>query len=158
MKKRGPRTAVQIPSGKHPKSLSPTTLNKQPHTTYSADPMKMTPSWRIALAQIVDPWGWHGLDADGLMSIRVKLSEYEAKTWNEILVKQCHFNHRIECHKLCREAQNRLAELGLDDIEQLISLRLGSCERVWGILNYNVLDLLWWDPDHLVYPVFKQHT
>lgn len=120
--------------------------------------MKMTPSWRVNLAQVVDPWGWHALDESGMRNIKAKLSEYEVKTWNEILVKECSRNHRIECHKLCKQAQDKLAELGLDDVEQLISLRVGARERVWGILNNSVLDLLWWDPDHLVYPVSLRHT
>jgi hypothetical protein len=158
MKRKGPKTIVPVISGKHPTSLLQTTRNKLPQTAFAEDAMKMTPSWRVALAQVVDPWGWHSLDAEGLMSIRVRLSEYEAKTWNQILVKECYRNHRIECYKLCKEAKDRLAELGLDDLELLVSLHLSARERLWGILNHNVLDLLWWDPDHLVYPVFKQHT
>jgi hypothetical protein len=84
--------------------------------------------------------------------------EYEAKTWSQKLIKEAYRNHRIECHMLCKEAQDRLAELGVDDVEQLVSYHLSARESVWGILNHNVLDLLWWDPDHLVYPAFKQHT
>jgi hypothetical protein len=158
MKPKGPKSTVQVSNAKQPKSLLPTTRSKVPQTIYVDDAMRMTPSWRIALAQVIDPWGWHNLDASEIRSIHTKLAQYEAKTWNEILVKENKLNHRIECHKLCKDAREKLAELRLDDVEQLVSLHLGARERVWGILSHNVLDLLWWDPEHLVYPVFKRYT
>jgi len=157
-KDKGPKSLVPSAVEKHPVSIQQVNRSKIPQTKYSDDVMKMTPSWRVTLLQVADPWGWHNLNADELRSVHTRLREYEAKTWSHILINECYRNHRIECHKLCKDARERLSELHLDDLEQLISLRLSSRERVWGILENNVLSLLWWDPEHLVYPVFKHNT
>jgi len=152
------KAVVQATAGKNPKSLPSEAPSKIPKTTYIEDAMKMRPSWRISLVQTVDPWGWHLLTREELEEIRVKLCEYESKTWSEILVRGSYWNHLIECYKLCKEARDRLGDLQLDDLEQLVSLRLGAKQRVWGILDHNILHILWWDPEHRVYPVEKQNT
>jgi hypothetical protein len=48
--------------------------------------------------------------------------------------------------------------MGLDEFEDLVSLRLSARERVWGILAEGVLELLWWDPDHKVCPSLPRNT
>ena len=77
-------------------------------------------------------------------------------TWQEILESRQH--HPIEINRLCPAAQRRLAEISQDDIDDLISLRLGGRERIWGIRDGATLKLLWWDPDHQVCPATLKHT
>ena len=105
-----------------------------------------------------DPYGWHHLDAAMVHYIRDKIRRFEALTWNEILVRDHDRNHRIETWKLCKDARDRLADLKLEDVEELVSLRLSGTERIWGVLEHNVLSILWWDPFHDVYPSPKKHT
>ncbi|HTR23333.1 MAG TPA: hypothetical protein VMI10_05070 [Terriglobales bacterium] len=90
--------------------------------------------------------------------VREKIKHFEALTWNEILVRDRQNNHRVEIWKLCKTAQDRLSELKLEDVEELVSLRLAGRERVWGLLEHNVMTLLWWDPFHDVCPSLKKHT
>jgi len=75
-------------------------------------------------------------------------------TWKEIISNQ---NHPIDVAKLCKGAQKRL-EARQIDASILVSLRCTAKERIWGIRVENVLSLLWWDPNHAVYPVAKQNT
>jgi len=84
--------------------------------------------------------------------IREKLAEYETMTMNEIFVVGKPYNHGVPIYKLCGEAQRRLRELNLDDLDELHRLRLSGPERVWGIRDLNVLNLLWWDPNHQICP------
>jgi hypothetical protein len=111
------------------------------------------PAWRVSLLEMVDPFGWHELSADKLQDIRSKLAGIEGNTWKDILVRDAKYNHFIAVDKICPEARERLQALHLDDIDSLLSLRLAGAERIWGILQLNVLQVLWWDPEHLVYPV-----
>ncbi len=97
------------------------------------------------------PFGWHEIERDKLVEIHSKLSELEGLTWNEILVIRKYWNHSVEVYKLEKEARDRLTELGLDDYEELTSLRLSGPERIWGIPQLGAFTLLWWDPDHAVY-------
>jgi hypothetical protein len=60
--------------------------------------------------------------------------------------------------KLIKEAQDRLTEISLDDLDELTSLHLTGKGRVWGIIDQGVMNLLWWDPEHQVCPSHKKHT
>ena len=46
----------------------------------------------------------------------------------------------------------------MDDVDELYQLRVTGAERVWGIRSGPLLRLLWWDPNHEVYPVMKMGT
>lgn len=111
------------------------------------------PAWRVSLLEMVDPFGWHEVTGDKLRDIRSKLGGIEGNTWKELLVRDAKYNHFIAVEKICPAARERLELLHLDDTDALLSLRLAGTERVWGILELNVLLVLWWDPNHLIYPV-----
>lgn len=104
---------------------------------------------------MIDPWGWHEIEASKTEEIRKKLIDFERKTWNEILIRENHWNHRIAKAKIITAAQEKLAEICQDDIDYLVSLRLSSRERIWGIPDRGVLRLLWWDPYHQICPSSK---
>ena len=108
------------------------------------------PAWQISKLEMCDPFGWHNLDRDKLESIRTKLSHFESMTISEIFVKGRKQNHSIAIDQLEAPARHRLEELKLPDLEELHRLRLSGKERVWGILTQNVIQLLWWDPEHQV--------
>jgi hypothetical protein len=101
------------------------------------------------------PYGWHEVDGATLLYIREKLKLFESMTLNEILGPN---HHKVRIDQLCSTAQSRLAELRLDDVEELISLRLTGRQRVWGVLEHNVVILLWWDPEHQVCPSLLRNT
>jgi hypothetical protein len=109
------------------------------------------PSWRIARLELEDPFGWQSIGGAMLHEIRRKLSHFEAKTWNEILVKEKHRNHTVPVSRLRLDARERLTTLRLDDLEEVVSLRLTGPQRVWGYRAGPVFHLLWWDPEHNVY-------
>jgi len=107
---------------------------------------------------MVDPFGWHVIDANTLGEVRARLASFESMTWNEILYAYGSPNHRVQLHRLCQDARDRLVAINQDDIDSLISLRVQGKPRVWGILDGSVLVILWWDPEHLVCPSLKKYT
>jgi hypothetical protein len=111
------------------------------------------PAWRVCLMQMVDPFGWHEVDAERLKAIRAQLAGIEGNTWKDLLVRDGKHNHFIPVTKICPDAQEHLRAMHLDDTDSLVSLRVGHKERIWGILELNVLKILWWDPEHLIYPM-----
>ena len=116
-------------------------------------------SWHLRILDRNGDWSWKGIDEKTIWKdIHSKLSEFERKTWNEILVKEKHNNHSISISEICLEAQKRLRKIKQDDIDDLISLRLSGKKRIWGIKIGKVLKVLWWDPKHTVRPVLKKHT
>jgi hypothetical protein len=107
---------------------------------------------------MVEPYGWHTLDTQTLRYVHEKLTHFEGRTWGEILVQDKKSNHSVEIDQLCSEAKSRLSEIGQDDIDELVSLRLSARERIWGILDQGILTLLWWDPNHNVCPSKLKNT
>lgn len=153
MPKRKPKHKV-----KSPVAVMQVSSQKKPHYEPAPDPNSAFPSWRVALLEMVGPFGWHEIDKDKLSQVREKLANFESMTWNETLVTHKHQNHSVTLDKLCKDALDRLREIKQDDIESLVSLRLTGKERVWGIRQGEVLKVLWWDPEHLVCPSLKTHT
>lgn len=105
-----------------------------------------------------DPFGWHEIGHEKLTEIRSKLASLEDSTWNDILLTSKKQNHRIPIGDLEDDAQRRLRELHLDDVDEVISLRLSGKERVFGICYDVALTLLWWDPEHKVCRSELKHT
>lgn len=101
---------------------------------------------------MLQPFGWQDLGAAKLNEVRAKLAQFESMTWNEILVDSKKQNHSIEVWRLSKEARERLVLIGLGDTELLVSLRLSSRERVWGLRQGAAMLVLWWDPEHAVCP------
>ena len=59
---------------------------------------------------------------------------------------------------LPREVRSRLVAIGRDDLDRLISYHLGGRERVWCYDYDSIMFVLWWDPEHSVYPTPKKYT
>jgi hypothetical protein len=72
-------------------------------------------------------------------------------TWNEILVIARKQNHFCAVSQLSKAARETI-EADWQNAEQILSIRLTNLKRVWGLMDNGVLYLLWWDPDHQVYP------
>jgi hypothetical protein len=105
-------------------------------------------------------WSWPASDdAHDLLQF---LCNVGSLTWNE--VKAQLFNSKNGSHRkhhfqgidtLCPEAQTRITQLRLDEIfgDEIFRFRVGNRKRLWGFVAAGVFYLLWWDSEHLVYPV-----
>jgi len=56
-------------------------------------------------------------------------------------------------------AHSEPTERNLDEwADHLTSLRMGGKQRLWGFLRAGVFHVLWWDPEHQIYPSWEKHT
>ncbi len=85
-----------------------------------------------------DPFGWHEIGKEKLEEIRNKLAVFENSTWKDILLIAKKNHHPIAVEDLDAAAQRRLRELGIDDIDSLISLKLSATERMFGIRRQRI--------------------
>ena len=90
-----------------------------------------------------------------LNEIFPKLKCFETCTWEEIerektgkLGRSKH--HYIKKEDLSPDAQQRLSELKMDDIDEVFSLRLDGTKRLIGIRELNYFKILWIDLNHEV--------
>lgn len=150
-----------MPGSKKKSSRKP--RQKQNPSAVSKTP-KSTPAsinsenfrWNTKTADLGGEYGWDRVELKTLFSeIIPKLQQYETMTWGEVEGKKSHF---IDVDNCSKEAQKRLKEIDLDDLEQLFSLRIGGRERVFGWRRGSVFYVLWWDPDHKIFPSKMKHT
>lgn len=113
------------------------------------------PVWRFSALDVgCANFGWNTIDGGTLHRIRERLAALEAMTFRDVLKTGTHV---IPVYKICEYARKRLGE-SLPGIEELLSIRVGSEQRLWGFRTLQVVTLLWWDPDHQVYPVAPRNT
>jgi hypothetical protein len=128
---------------KEPRYAQQPGTGKRPAVAFDAHDQRI--SWRFGMADTDGPWGWHS-DERLLVDLHVYLCAMEQQTWPPNRAKQ------IPVANICHEAQQRLAERGLDDVDDLVEFRVTGAARIWGIRHGSVLAFLWWDPRHEVCP------
>lgn len=52
----------------------------------------------------------------------------------------------------------RLDEIGLSDMTKIYRLRQRGKPRLYGFLVANVFHVVWWDPNHEIWPSNRKHT
>ena len=129
-------------------SLAPTE-DKKPRVATGSDRDRM-PVWLLGMMDFGGPWCWWKMDLAAVDRVRERLAALERMTFKEIEGKK---SHEIPVEQLGREAQARLLELGIDEYDAVLSLRVTTAERVWGLKAPRGIYLLWWDPAHRVYPM-----
>lgn len=118
--------------------------------------MQKKPGWHVGAVDTKGPWGWDKIQKDLFFTeILPKIKNFESMFWSEILNRN---NHEVPVAQISHDAQERLIQLRLDDVESLVSLRLTGQQRIWGIRIDNILKILWWDPEHKVYPSNLKNT
>lgn len=92
-----------------------------------------------------------------------KMISYATMTWSQLRY-QTHDDgrskhHYLEADKLSKEAQERLKAMHLEEESDLIySIALQNKLRVVGLRDKDKFHVLWYDPEHDVYPATKKHT
>jgi hypothetical protein len=115
--------------------------------------------WDCTRADRAEAWSWGlardwGADAwNGV--IHPKLSDFEKMLWREIEAATTdsghHMHHSMPRDTIVAEAQQRLDYLESVE-EDIYRFRLGNRRRLWGFRTVNVFELLWYDPEHHIYP------
>ena len=115
--------------------------------------------WEVSKIDKDGQWGWDKVNCSYFFTvIWEKMRNFEKKKWSEILGGDHYQNHKIRVSRIRKEAQKRLKELGHDDQEELVSLRLTNKQRLWAIQLEGKAFLLWWDPNHEICPSLLKHT
>ena len=141
---------------KGPRSLFNPSAKKTIKSEYEEDWREMHPAWRVSLLVIQTPFGWSKLDPATAEQVRERLSSYESMKWKEIVPS--YRSHFIKATDLCKDARDHLAQIEQDDTDSIVSLGIDQTTRVFGILEHNILKVLWFDPDHEVCPTQKPNT
>lgn len=148
---------------KRPYSIEKANTKKTP--AYRENPeeyIKKNPVWAFSRCDM-EHEKWSITNYDFINEIFKKLVDYERMTWQEIQSASGGRregngtnSHFVNVAELSKEAQDRLMELKLYDIDQLFSLRLAAKIRLYGILENGVFYILWYDKEHEIYEMKKK--
>lgn len=145
---------IAIMEGAHPEKVvqeAPPPIGKRP-LEWSRDEADTDGHWS---------WGPRScLNEDWDALLHPFLLEYSKKTWFQIGAEktkgrggarvQKHIDYSV--NSICKEARDRLIELEKDDVDRIFRFRLSGKKRFYGINREHVFMVLWWDPEHNIYP------
>ena len=142
---------ARVPEGKRtgdPGSLLPSALNSDERIC-----------WRFTHLDREGPWGLAHLSHEQVQALIGDMVKFENQTINELFYQG---EWPGKCHDVAelpnRAALERLDALGIPDMTKIWKLRIGGAGRLWGFLAGHVFHIVWWDPDHQVWPSKKKHT
>lgn len=124
---------------------------KQIRLATPLDDNQRKPAWSFLFCDFDSPFGWNAASKEDLLQVVHHLGELERLTLAEIFGQRNRGNHQPRPQQLGKPAQSRLKKIKLDP-ERLVSLRLTGTKRIWLIREGSILSLLWWDPQHQVWP------
>jgi len=89
-----------------------------------------------------------------------KIRHFETNLWHTIEregygKKGKTKHHYISVSKIIPEAQKRLEQLRLDDVDELYSIRFAGEVRIFGIRKFNYFQVLWFDLNHEICPTSR---
>lgn len=145
-RKKKPTREYNPPTGRRPRSDK---------SLYSTDDQKV--EWKFGFIDKGGLWGFEKLTQKEFWDIILPTAKnYETMTWAEI--KHRPHNHEISIDKIISEAKRRLKQIEKDDTDELFSMVFDGSHRIWGIKHSAEFWILWWDPNHEIYPSPKKHT
>ncbi len=113
-------------------------------------------AWRFSGCDRGGPFSWDELTHGApFQEVIERMHQFEKMNWQEIIKTG---SHPIEVYRCEKEARDRLAEIQQDDVDELMSFRLGAVKRFWCIQDCNIMRILWWDPGHQVCPSPPKYT
>lgn len=148
-----PKAAQRPDPKKQPRVATAPAVEKRPKAPHvRGGPLV----WRFSSADRGGPFAWSALDDPAAYKEALeKLHQFE--TMEETDMRRGG-SHTVEVWQLSKEARDRLAAIQHDDIDELMSFRLTGATRIWCRMDRNIMQVLWWDPDHAVCVSLKKHT
>jgi hypothetical protein len=155
-KKKSPKTNFSGQAVKTAKAQVPASSQQQkPHFCFQHADRATQEAWKFR------PSGEH---APGLVDF---ICEMARLTWAEIEAQRLGSganrhkrHHSQEVRSLVSAAQADVTKRKLSEKfdDSMFRFRLNGEQRLWGFRRQHVFHVVWWDPEHKVYPTEKKRT
>lgn len=126
------------------------------------------PSWRFEHLDFEFPpnGNWSRVGPTELKDLAETLRHCEQKPMQQLFQTgrgvrgaTAEYDNEVMDKGLTKAARSRLSELGLGDLDRICRIRLDATCRVYAWRgNGNVFNLIWWDPEHEIYPTEPKNT
>jgi len=115
--------------------------------------------WRFTHVDNDGPWGFSSVGGAVLCEILGHLKKFESMTLNEVFHYGGYPGKDYDVDAIPNSgALARLEEAGLADQTKIWVLRCGGKPRLYGFLQGNVFHVVFWDPEHEIWPSQLKHT
>jgi hypothetical protein len=115
--------------------------------------------WRFGYVDHDGPWGFDEVEPSVLREILVRLANFESMTLNEVFHRGGYPGKDYDVADIPNsDALDRLEVMGLADQTKIWVLRLGGEPRLYGLLRGNIFEVVFWDPEHEIWPSVLKHT
>lgn len=161
--KEAARKAKQIAQAESPTTdkvpLSVALAGAQPESPRIAtDPTayrKMRPEW--VRARFCSFFPRNCTDHHWRKAIDPKLAAWETMTWGKIEqiprgTGHGKMHHTMLVSKITEAAQDNLEQHGWGSFNEIFRFRMGNKPRLWGFRELHRFSIVWYDPEHEVYP------
>lgn len=96
--------------------------------------------------------------SEDVREILMKLEDFSSMTLGEFVRHGSEHCKRYDVAAIEKFARDRLVALKKDDETHICRLRFSGEKRLYGFLRKEVFNIVWWDPDHRIYPSKKRNT
>jgi len=115
--------------------------------------------WRFTHVDHDGPWGFSEIEPSVLPRILGHLANFESMTLNEVFHHGGYPGKDYDVADIPNSgALARLEAIGLADQTKISVLRLGGEPRLYGFLDENIFHVVFWDPEHEIWPSVLKHT
>jgi hypothetical protein len=152
-----------VAKGKKAKARRPAPTPREPKAVAPLVPRDKTPlfCFRYADTGTKNPWRF-GADRDSTDIVDF-LTAIAQSTWSEITAMQTgairrhRKHHEMDVSQIVSGAQADLNRKHLGEVfgDQIFRFRLSGEKRLWGFRDDRTFHIVWWDPEHQVYPTEK---
>lgn len=115
-------------------------------------------TWRLSWLDKDGPWSLNEISRQTMIELMSKMVSFESMTVGEIFSTGSEHGKSYSVADLPPDAARRMKDIRRDDEDQIHRLRCGGSERLYGIMREHVFNVLWWDPEHQVWPSKKKNT
>lgn len=158
MGRKEPRKGAATSPAKVPRSAV-RLVDKSPATLPQAQSTRRRPSWRFGLVDQDGPWPLSACTGEEMHDVVDKLRSFESMTCPELERNGETLKHYAVEDLPTAKAAQRLVELRLDDQTRISRLRLAGKPRLYGFMDDDsTFHIVWWDPEHEVWPSTKRNT
>lgn len=155
---------------KHPKGTQPKRSKQhgpRPSTT-PPQPDNTALSWRFSTLDRTFPQegGWSAVGDTDLHRIVERIAALDDRSMTQVLAgsstSQRYFTvygQTTVDRGFSADAKRQLADRERDDATEIARIRIGSTKRLYAVKTpRGVFEMLWWDPDHKIYPTEPRNT
>jgi hypothetical protein len=132
------------------------------------DPEKIQPKpleteirFRFDSIDITEYWCLGGISTSDLHQLLPRLKHFETMKIKELFyggTSARNLGKNYSVNTIIPAAQKRLQQLGMDDQDEIFRLRIDGEKRLYGILRGFEFSIIWWDPEHEIFPSELRNT